>query len=98
MSWADREREITAQAETTREQITSPIAFVGLGPGAGRWLKEAGPAGATRIRAKMARAVELAVILGVAKVDEALGLAAAAGRFGDALLRGHLIWRVCGSR
>jgi len=44
---------------------------------------EAGPAGASRIRAKMARAVELATILGADKVDEALGLAAAAGRFGD---------------
>jgi hypothetical protein len=31
----------------------------------------------------MARAVELATILGTGKVDEALGLAAAAGRFGD---------------
>ncbi|MFD6280984.1 PfkB family carbohydrate kinase [Streptomyces sp. NPDC060209] len=59
------------------------IAFVGIGPGAGRWLKEAGPAGATRIRAKMARAVELATILGNDRVDQALGLAATAGRFAD---------------
>jgi hypothetical protein len=66
-----------------RPRTEAEIAFVGLGPGAGRWLKEAGPAGASRIRAKMARAVELATILGADKVDEALGLAAAAGRFGD---------------
>jgi hypothetical protein len=66
-----------------RPRTEAEIAFVGLGPGAGRWLKEAGPAGATRIRAKMARAVELAAVLGTDKVDEALGLAAAAGRFGD---------------
>ncbi|WTE91137.1 hypothetical protein OH767_04865 [Streptomyces sp. NBC_01614] len=59
------------------------IAFVSIGPGAGRWLKEAGPAGATRIRAKMARAVELATVLGNDKVDQALGLAATAGRFAD---------------
>jgi hypothetical protein len=59
------------------------IAFVDIGPGAGRWLKEAGPAGAVRIRAKMARAVELAAVLGNDKVDQALGLAAAAGRFAD---------------
>jgi transposase len=59
------------------------IAFVSLGPGAGRWLKEAGPAGAVRIRAKMARAVELAAVLGTGQVDKALGLAAAAGRFAD---------------
>ncbi|MFF2432034.1 hypothetical protein [Streptomyces mirabilis] len=31
----------------------------------------------------MARAVELATILGSSKVDQALGLAAAAGRFAD---------------
>ncbi|MHA6757044.1 IS21 family transposase [Streptacidiphilus sp. PAMC 29251] len=59
------------------------IAFVGIGPGAGRWLKEAGPAGAVRIRAKMARAVELATVMGSDNVDRALGLAATAGRFAD---------------
>jgi hypothetical protein len=59
------------------------IAFVDIGPGAGRWLKEAGPAGAVRIRAKMARAVELTTVLGSGRVDQALGLAAAAGRFAD---------------
>ncbi|MGW7063604.1 hypothetical protein ACWGHM_34605 [Streptomyces sp. NPDC054904] len=59
------------------------IAFVDIGPGAGRWLKEAGAAGGTRIRAKMARAVELATILGNDRVDQALGLAATAGRFAD---------------
>ncbi|MEU2860850.1 hypothetical protein ABZ672_21240 [Streptomyces mirabilis] len=59
------------------------IAFVGIGPGAGRWLKEAGPAGAVRIRAKMARAVELATVMGSDSVDQALGLAATAGRFAD---------------
>ncbi|WP_188197831.1 Mu transposase domain-containing protein [Nonomuraea sp. SYSU D8015] len=37
------------------------VAFLGIGPGAKRWLTEAGRAGALRIRAKMARAVELAV-------------------------------------
>jgi hypothetical protein len=66
-----------------RPRTEAEIAFVGLGPGAGRWLKEAGPSGASRIRAKMARAVELAAVLGSDKVDQALGLAAAAGRFGD---------------
>ncbi|MGW0856229.1 IS21 family transposase [Streptomyces sp. NPDC002690] len=59
------------------------IAFVGIGPGAGRWLKEAGPADAVRIRAKMARAVGLATVLGNDRVDQALGLAATAGRFAD---------------
>lgn len=39
--------------------------------------------GAQRVRSKMARAVELAALVGTEAVDEALGLAAMAGRFGD---------------
>jgi hypothetical protein len=35
------------------------------------------------VRAKMARAVELATVVGTAKVDHALGLAAITGRFAD---------------
>lgn len=56
---------------------------MGIGPGAGRWLKEAGLAGSSRIRAKMAHAVEPAAVLGSDRVDQALGLAAAAGRFAE---------------
>ncbi|MFM9634549.1 MULTISPECIES: hypothetical protein [Streptomyces] len=56
---------------------------MGIGPGAGRWLKEAGPAGGVRIRAKMARAVERATVIGSDQVDQALGPAATAGRFAD---------------
>ncbi|MFF5298263.1 hypothetical protein ACFY5F_02780 [Streptomyces sp. NPDC013161] len=55
---------------------------MGIGPGAGRWRKEAGPAGAVRIRAKKARAVELAIVIGSDQVDQAFGLAAA-GRCAD---------------
>ncbi|WP_405676448.1 hypothetical protein OG292_17475 [Streptomyces sp. NBC_01511] len=66
-----------------RPRPEAEIAFVGIGPGAGRRRKEAGPAGATRIRAKMARAVELATGLGNDRVDQAPGLAATAGRFAD---------------
>ncbi len=58
-------------------------AFLALGRGAEAWLVEAASAGAVRIRSKMDRAVELAAILGAARVDEALALAAAAGRFAD---------------
>lgn len=58
-------------------------AFLGIGPGAEAWLVEAAATGAVRVRAKMARAVELAAILGTARVDEALALAATAGRFAD---------------
>jgi hypothetical protein len=58
-------------------------AFLELGEGARRWLIEAAAAGAQRVRAKMAHAVELASLVGAARVDEALGLAAIAGRFAD---------------
>ena len=54
-----------------------------LGEGAHEWLVEAGAAGAQRVRAKMAQAVELAAVVGADVVDDALGLAAIAGRFGD---------------
>jgi hypothetical protein len=53
---------------------------VGIGPGAGHWLKKAGPGGVPRIRAKTVHAVELAAVLGS---DRALGLAAAARRFAE---------------
>jgi hypothetical protein len=58
-------------------------AFLAIGGGARAWLIEAGAAGATRVRAKMAEAVELAALAGTAAVDAALGTAALAGRFGD---------------
>ena len=58
-------------------------AFLAIGPGAEAWLMEAASVGAVRIRTKMARAVELSVLLGAARVDEALAAAAAAGRFAD---------------
>jgi len=47
-----------------RPRSEAGVAFVGIGPGAGRWLKEAGPADAVRIRAKMVRAVEPVTVLG----------------------------------
>lgn len=64
---------------------TSPAetAFLALGPGAEAWLVEAAAAGAVRVRAKMAAAVELAALAGRAEVDAALGVAAAAGRFAE---------------
>ncbi len=66
-----------------RAQTKAEAAFLAIGPGAEAWLIEAAATGASRIRAKMARAVELASILGAARVDQALGLAAVSGRFGD---------------
>jgi hypothetical protein len=58
--------------------------FLAIGDGAGLWLAEAAAAGTTRMRAKMAQAVQLAVLHGGAAIDRALGQAAAAGRFAGA--------------
>ncbi len=66
-----------------RARNAAEEAFLGLGDGAARWLTEAAATGAQRVRSKMARAVELAAVTGPAAVDEALGLAAIAGRLGD---------------
>ncbi len=58
-------------------------AFLAIGEGAHAWLVEASGHGLHRGRAKMAEAVELAALVGDDLVDRALGVAAAAGRFGD---------------
>src|SRR5262245_40540191 len=63
--------------------VTVLPAFLALGEGARRWLVEAAAAGTQRVRSKMRRAVELAAAIGAETVDEALGLAAIAGRFAD---------------
>jgi hypothetical protein len=57
--------------------------FLAIGDGAAQWLAEAAAAGATRVRAKMAGAVQMAALHGTPVVDRALGEAAAAGRFAD---------------
>lgn len=77
--------------ERTRDPLhpkprpTNPeeAAFLGLGPGAERWLILAAASGAERIRTKIRRATELAALVGVEPVERALGLAAEAGRFAD---------------
>jgi hypothetical protein len=66
-----------------RPRTEAEAAFLAVGDGAGRWLAEAAACGAARIRSKMARAVELAAVVGADRVDAALGLAAIAGRFAD---------------
>jgi transposase len=58
-------------------------AFLAIGAGAGSWLIEAAAAGTGRVRFKMAEAVALAKLHGAAAVDQALGTAALAGRFGE---------------
>jgi hypothetical protein len=66
-----------------RPQTQAESVFLRIGPGAESWLIEAAATGVSRIRAKMARAVELTALLGATVVDEALGLAAINSRFGE---------------
>ena len=64
-----------------RPATTDEARFLALGQGAALWLTEAAAAGCSRIRAKMAEAVDLAALHDRPSVDRALGQAAAAGRF-----------------
>ena len=57
--------------------------FLAIGEGAAFWLKEAGAAGASRVRAKMADSVALARLSGAEAVNWALGHAAVYGRFAE---------------
>jgi transposase len=66
-----------------RARSDAEAAFLAIGDGAERWLIEAAAVGAQRVRSKMARAVEFASLLGTQRVEQALGLAAVAGRFDD---------------
>jgi hypothetical protein len=66
-----------------RPRDEAEVAFLALGDGAERWLREACAVGAARIRTKMSQAVELAALVGGGLVDRALGMAALAGRFGE---------------
>ncbi|SRR6266545_3325339 len=58
-------------------------AFLAIGAGAERWLIAAAAAGTTKLRRKLAEATALAKLHGPEAVDEALAVAADAGRFGD---------------
>jgi len=70
-------------APKPKPRTPGEIAFLHIGPGAERWLTEAGAIGTVRIRAKMAHAVELAALLGDEVIDTALDMAAEVGRFAD---------------
>jgi len=69
--------------------------FLAIGSGAGLWLAEAAAAGASRVRSKMARAVQMAALHGAETVDRALGQAAASGRFADGDLASILAHQAC---
>ncbi len=58
--------------------------FLALGDGARLWLTEAAAAGSTKMRVKMAAAVELAKLGDPVAIDWALGHAAVHGRFAEA--------------
>lgn len=70
--------ERTPKASNPHEQ-----AFLEIGDGAARWLVEAAAVGTRQITQRMAEAVALTKLHPRHKVDEALGLAAIAGRFGS---------------
>lgn len=66
-----------------RPQNPEEAAFLAIGTGAYRWLVAAAAQGVARVRHKMAEAVALAKLYGREVVDQALGGAAEAGRFGE---------------
>ena len=72
-------------------------AFLALDPGASAWLTKAAAAGAGRLRRKIAEAVALAKLHGEEEVDEALAVAAQAGRFGEGDLASILRHRRSGA-
>ena len=72
-----------ALGRTPRPKTPGEKDFLAIGEGARLWLTEAAGAGASRMRVKMAEAVELSRLHPAAAVDRALGRAAAAGRFGE---------------
>jgi hypothetical protein len=72
-----------ARAPKIGRRREAEVAFCAIGEGATRWLVEAAAVGTARIRTKMGEAVELAALVGGERVEEALGMAAIAGRFGE---------------
>ena len=65
--------------------------FLAIGDGAHRWLKRAAAEGTSRIRRKMAEAVDLAKLHGTGPVNEALERCASYGRFADGDLASVLV-------
>lgn len=76
-------RETDPLNRTPKARTAAEEEFLALGPGAGQWLVAAGEAGASRVRAKMTKAVGMAKIIGAERVDWALGHAGVMGRFAD---------------
>jgi len=76
-----------------RPRATNPAEerFLALGEGAQRYLVEAAAVGARRIDTRMGEAVFLASLHGTDAVDQALGLAAMAGRFHEGDLESIIV-------
>ncbi len=72
-----------ALGRVPKARTAAEAEFLAIGGGARLWLAEAAAAGASRVRAKMAEAVQLTKLHDAGAVDRALGEAAAAGRFGE---------------
>jgi transposase len=66
-----------------RARSAEEAEFLALGPGAEAWLIKAAARGATRVRRKLAEAVDLAKLHGTEEVERALAVCAQAGRFAD---------------
>lgn len=66
-----------------RARNAEEAAFLSLGEGAERWLLKAAAQGVSRIRRKMAEAVDLAKLHGNEQVERALAACAQASRFGE---------------
>lgn len=82
-----------ALARRPRAAGAEEAAFLAIGPGAAKWLTRAAATGATRVRRKMAEAVDLAKMHGAGEVDAALEAAADVERFGDGDLASILAHR-----
>lgn len=74
------------------------VEFLALGEGARMWLVEAASAGTSRVKVKMAEAVDLARLHGVERLDWALGHAATFGRFAEGDLASILASRPPGEQ
>jgi hypothetical protein len=81
-----------------RPRSGEEAAFLALGAGAEAWLVRAAAAGTTRLRWKMAEAVDLAKLHGEAEVEQALAACAEAGRFADGDLAAILHHQRVGAR
>jgi transposase len=79
-----------------RARSAEEATFLEIGPGASKWLRRAAAAGTSRVRRKMAEAVDLAKMHGAGEVDAALEAAADVERFGDGDLASILAHR-CGA-